>query len=116
MKRSAAICFLAGFLCLTLTPAARAQRAGKPAPPPATTEELLKSIKVPPGFKATIFAAPPQVNYPTCIDAAPTGEVFIGVDQMGSLGRQSDAGWVLRCTDPTGSGKADRIQTFAKMD
>jgi hypothetical protein len=78
--------------------AAAQQRAtnAKPVPPAASAEELLKGIKVPQGFKATIFAAPPQVSYPTCIDAAPTGgEVFIGIDQTGSLGKQADGGWVV---------------------
>jgi hypothetical protein len=84
----------------------------KPVPPSQTAEELLKGIKVPQGFKATIFAAPPQVSYPTCIDAAPTGgEVFIGIDQTGSLGKQADGGWVVRCTvDPGDTGKATAIK------
>src|SRR5690242_12299376 len=71
----------------------------KSVPPPPTVEDLLKSVKAPPGWRVTVFAMPPQVNYPTCIDAAPTGEVFVGVDQTGSLGHQPDAGWVLRCID-----------------
>jgi putative heme-binding domain-containing protein len=100
--------------------AAAQQRAtsAKPVPPSQTAEELLKGIKVPQGFKATIFAAPPQVSYPTCIDAAPTGgEVFIGIDQTGSLGKQADGGWVVRCTvDPGDTGKATAIKVFARMD
>ncbi len=72
--------------------------------------------KVPEGFEATIFAQPPEVNYPACLCAAPTGEVFVGVDRQGSLGRKPGQGMVLRCIDSNGDGVADKINTFAKMD
>ncbi|MGE3806291.1 MAG: CotH kinase family protein, partial [Gemmataceae bacterium] len=45
------------------------------------------SVQVPPGFEATLFAAPPQVSYPVALAAAPTGEVYVAVDEQGSLGR-----------------------------
>ncbi len=41
----------------------------------------------------TVFAAPPNVSYVTCIAATPTGTLFIGIDEDGSLGlrRERDA-------------------------
>lgn len=76
----------------------------------------LKDVKVPDGFQATLFGTPPDVNYPVCLAAAATGEVFVGVDEQGSLGKEPGRGKVLRCIDTDGDGQADKINTFAKMD
>jgi putative heme-binding domain-containing protein len=76
----------------------------------------LSGVKVPPGFEKTLFAGPPDISYPTCIAAVPTGEVFVGVDQNGSLDTQPDRGFVVRCLDTDGDGVADKFNVFAKMD
>jgi len=80
--------------------------------PPAS----IADVKAPDGFNVTMFGAPPEVNYPVCITAAATGEVFVGVDEMGSLGKEEGRGKVLRCIDTDGDGTADQINEFAKMD
>ena len=94
--------------------------AAAPAPgsarPAAPKNRLLAGIKVPPGFEVTLFAAPPEVHYPTCLTAAPTGEVFVGVDENGSIDAKAERGRVLRCLDDDGDGTADRINVFARMD
>lgn len=82
----------------------------------ASTDPLLIGVKVPAGYEALVFAAPPEVNYPTCLAAAPTGELFVGVDENGSLDRAPNRGRVVKCTDTDGDGRADRFQDFAKMD
>jgi putative heme-binding domain-containing protein len=94
---------------------ASSQQAAKSASS-SSTDRLLAGMKPPPGYELTMFAAPPEVNYPTCLTASPSGELFIGVDPDGSLGREVGRGKVLRLVDSTGSGKADRINEFAKMD
>ena len=76
----------------------------------------LADVQVPDGFQATLFGNPPEVNYPACLTAAATGEVFVGVDEQGSLGKESGRGKVLRCIDTDGDGKADQVNVFAKMD
>jgi putative membrane-bound dehydrogenase-like protein len=76
----------------------------------------IADVKVPDGFQATLFGTPPDVNYPVCLAAAATGEVFVGVDEQGSLGKEAGRGKVLRCIDTDGDGQADKINTFAKMD
>ncbi len=73
-------------------------------------------VQAPDDFEVTMFAAPPQVNYPVCLTAAATGEVFVGVDEQGSLGKKPGGGKVLRCIDLDGDGKADQVNEFAKMD
>lgn len=72
--------------------------------------------KPPPGFEITLFGAPPTVNYPVCIAAAPTGELFVGVDKQGSLGKKPGQGKILRCVDTDADGKADKFTTFAEVD
>ncbi len=76
----------------------------------------IADVRAPAGFNVTLFGAPPQVNYPVCLTAAPTGEVFVGVDKTGSLGKEKGMGYVLRCLDTDGDGQADQINEFAKMD
>ena len=86
------------------------------APPAAGAEKNLAEVKVPAGFGVTMFAGPPNVSYPTCIAATPSGPVFVGVDQNGSLDRKPGRGWVVRCVDADGDGVADQFTVFAKMD
>ena len=73
-------------------------------------------VKTPAGFNVSLFGAPPEVTYPVCLTAAVTGEVFVGVDEQGSLGKDPDGGRVLRCIDTDGDGQADKINVFAEMD
>ena len=82
----------------------------------ADEKKALNDIQMPPGFQATLFGSPPEVNYPVCLTAAATGEVFVGVDEQGSLGKEPGRGKVLRCVDTNGDGIADQINEFAKMD
>ena len=76
----------------------------------------INGVRAPEGFEVTLFAAPTEVNYPVCLTAASTGEVFVGIDEQGSLGKEKGRGRVVRCIDTDGDGKADEIKTFAKMD
>jgi putative membrane-bound dehydrogenase-like protein len=79
-------------------------------------KSLLAGIKAPEGFSVSLFAAPPAVGYPTCLAAAPSGELFVGIDENGSLGAAANRGRVLRCIDTDGDGEADEFKTFATMD
>ena len=76
----------------------------------------ISDVQAPDGFTVALFGAPPDVNYPVCLAAAATGEVFVGVDEQGSLGKEAGRGKVLRCIDTDGDGQADIINTFATMD
>ncbi len=59
---------------------------------------------------------PPDANYPTCLCPAPTGEVFIGSDPQGSLGKTPGMGRVIRAIDTKGTGKADSFNIFCEID
>lgn len=79
-------------------------------------QAAVDDVKTPPGFATTMFGIPPEVNYPVCLTTAASGEVFVGVDEMGSLGKEPGRGKVLRCIDTDGDGTADSINEFARMD
>ncbi len=82
---------------------------------------LLTSIEawtatVPEGLQSTVFAGPDIVPSPACLCAAPTGEVFVGVDENGSLGKKPGKGRIVRLIDDDHDGKADRHTIFARVD
>src|SRR5436190_22565519 len=81
--------------------------------PPDDEAQLLQGVKAPPGFTVTVFAAPPDVGYPTCVAAAPDGTLFVGIDENGSLDAKPGRGRIVRCLDTDGDGRADHFSTFA---
>jgi len=78
--------------------------------------DLPKGVTVPAGFQVTLFAAPTNIGYPTCLAAAPTGELYVGIDENGSIDAKAGRGRVVRCIDRDGDGVADEFKTFAEMD
>ena len=73
---------------------------------------LLAEVKLPEGFEATVFAAPPAVNYPVFVAAAPNGDVYVSVDKNGSLDRAPHRGAIYRLRDVDGDGRADESKLF----
>ena len=73
---------------------------------------LLAEVKVPADFRATIFAAPPAVNYPVFVSAAPDGTLYVSSDGNGSLGRDPWRGRIVRLRDLDGDGHADESKLF----
>ena len=53
---------------------------------------------------------------PACIAAAATGEVFVGVDLLGSLGKGPGKGRIVRLVDTDHDGKADQHTVYAELD
>src|SRR4051812_7408317 len=95
-----------------MTIAARADEPGGGPKGPSVPH----GVKAPPGVRVTMFGAPPEVHYPTCLAVSASGEVFVGVDENGSLDAKAGRGRVLRCVDLDDDGTADRINVFAQMD
>ena len=75
-------------------------------------QDILKDIKVPEGFEAKLYAAPPAVNYPTFVATAPNGDVYVSVDKNGSLDRAPKRGAIMKLRDLDGDGRADQSQYF----
>lgn len=79
---------------------------------PEREASLLKEVKVPDGFAASIFAVPPAVNYPVFVAAAPDGVLYVSSDKNGSLDRGPGRGRVLRVKDTDGDGHGDEVKQF----
>jgi putative membrane-bound dehydrogenase-like protein len=77
---------------------------------------ILRDVKVPDGFEATVFAAPPAVNYPVFVAATVDGTLFVSSDGNGSLGRDPARGRVIRLRDLDGDGRADESKVFCEVD
>ncbi|MGN7723097.1 DUF7133 domain-containing protein [Chitinophaga sp. 22620] len=70
----------------------------------------------PPGLTTTRFAGPDITPSPACLAVAPTGEVFVGVDMIGSLGKDPGKGRILKLVDKDNDGKMDEHTEFAVVD
>ncbi len=79
---------------------------------PASADPRLADVKVPEGFEARVFAAPPAVNYPVYVAASPEGDVYVSVDRNGSLDREPHRGSVVKLSDLDGDGRADQAKLF----
>jgi putative membrane-bound dehydrogenase-like protein len=90
---------------------------GRGSPSQPIDERTFRAaVGAPEGFEVSLFAAPPKVAYPVALAAGPAGEVFVAVDEQGSVGRAPGGGKVLRCFDTDGDGKVDEVSVFARME
>ncbi|TWT91515.1 DUF7133 domain-containing protein [Stieleria varia] len=83
---------------------------------PREEAEILRDVRVPDGFEATVFASPPAVNYPVFVAASVDGTLFVSSDGNGSLGRDPGRGRVIRLRDLDGDGRADETKVFCTAD
>ena len=83
---------------------------------PETAAAIRAAVKAPAGFTVTAFAAPPVVNYPTCVTATHDGVVFVCVDRNGSLQADTGMGYIVRLVDKDRNGEADEYTVFAALD
>lgn len=79
------------------------------------TEKRFPPLQLPAGFRATLFACDPLIEYPSALAAGPTsGTVFVAIDYMTGLGTaivRRDEIRLLEDTD--GDGYADRATVYA---
>lgn len=64
----------------------------------------------------TPFTGSDLTPSPACLAVAPSGEVYVGVDMIGSLGKKPGKGRILKLTDSNNDGKVDQHTTFAVVD
>lgn len=62
------------------------------------------------------FATSELTPSPACLAVAPTGEVFVGVDKIGSLGKEPGKGSIVKLIDSDNDGKVDKHTQFAAVD
>jgi putative membrane-bound dehydrogenase-like protein len=80
------------------------------------TEKRFPPLRVPPGFKATLFACDPLVEYPSAIALGPRpGTLFVAADYMTGLGTEIVRRDELRLLEDTdGDGYADKVTVYAQ--
>ena len=64
----------------------------------------------------TAFAGYDIVPSPACLATDPYGDVYVGVDMMGSLGKEPGTGSIIKLIDSDKDGKADLYSEYAKVD
>ena len=76
----------------------------------------IAKAEVPPELESIQFSGPKITPSPACLCAAATGEVFVGVDMLGSLGKGPGKGKIIRLIDADGDGVADKHTVYANID
>ena len=71
---------------------------------------------VPSELESSRFSDSDLTPSPACLCAHPNGDVFVGVDMLGSLGKGAGKGKVVRLRDTDHDGKADEHTDFANLD
>jgi len=64
----------------------------------------------------TKFSGSDLTPSPACLAVAATGEVYVGVDLLGSLGKGPGKGRIVRLLDTNNDGKADQHTIYAEVD
>ena len=82
----------------------------------AISDSLAQALSWPDELSITYFAGPEVTPSPACLAVAPTGEVFAGVDMMGSLGKDPGKGAIIKLVDCNHDGVADQHTQFAVVD
>ncbi len=116
--RNAPLLVAIRILILGLFPVLTLAQEGDKSKPPLTgpeTEKRFPPLKVPPGFKATLFACDPLIEYPSVMSAGPRpGAVFVAVDYMTGLGTEITRRSEVRLVEDTdGDGYADKATLYA---
>ena len=71
---------------------------------------------LPPELEQTTLSGSDITPSPACLSAHPNGDVFVGVDMCGSLGKGPGKGRIVRLRDTDNDGKADEHTIFATLD
>jgi putative membrane-bound dehydrogenase-like protein len=91
-------------------------KSGRIVPDTAHERKVLAQMKAPEGFSMVTFAGPPYAMYPTVVEPAPDGSVYVGVDLNLAQGAVKGRGRVMRLVDDDNDGRADRYSIFVDAD
>lgn len=80
------------------------------------SDSLNKTLQWPADLMINVFSGPDLTPSPACMAVAPTGEVYVGVDMIGSLGKEMGKGKIVRFVDCNQDGIADSHTVFAELD
>ncbi|MCI0640641.1 MAG: hypothetical protein L0Y70_16325, partial [Gemmataceae bacterium] len=107
--RVVGLCFGVAFACLFFA------AAGDPPKTGPATEKRFPPLQLPQGFRATLFACDPLIEYPSVIAAGPrAGAVYVAIDYMTGLGEAIVRRDEIRLVEDTdGDGYADKATVYA---
>ena len=67
-------------------------------------------------LEKTLYSDHTKTPCPAVIAASPYGDVFVGVDQQGSLGKKINMGVIKRLRDTNNDGIADQVTDYVLID
>ena len=73
-------------------------------------------LGLPEELEATLFSSKDLTPCVACLSVAPTGEVYAGIDQIGSLGKGAGHGRIIRLIDEDQDGVSDSHTIYAEID
>src|SRR5262245_59188253 len=113
--RSAPRCTLPAAVCWAALACVVSLGTAKPPQTGPATEKRFPPLKLAPGFKATLFACDPLIEYPSVIAGGPRpGTLFVAVDYMTGLGTDIVRRSEIRLIEDTdGDGYADKGTVYA---
>lgn len=82
----------------------------------AFIDSLATKLDWPDDLEITGFSGPELTPSPSCLAVAPTGEVYVGVDMIGSLGKDPGKGMIMRLVDCNNDGIIDRHTVYARVN
>lgn len=79
-------------------------------------DSLAAALEWPQDLSITPFTGPDITPSPACLAVSPQGDVYVGVDMMGSLGKKQGMGKIVKLVDCNQDGIVDSYTTFAEAD
>lgn len=80
------------------------------------TDSLQSSLKWPDNLDIQVFADADLVPSPASLAVSASGDVYVGVDMIGSLGKEMGKGAIIKLIDCNGDGILDDYTVFAEVD
>ncbi|WP_162342861.1 DUF7133 domain-containing protein [Cyclobacterium salsum] len=82
----------------------------------ASLDSLSQALGWPGELAVQAFSGPDLTPSPACLAVSPYGEVYVGVDAIGSLGKTPGKGRIVKLIDKDNDGEADEHTVFAEVD
>ena len=82
----------------------------------ASIDSLATKLDWPKDLQITGYTGPSLTPSPACLSVAATGEVYVGVDMIGSLGKTPGKGMIIRLTDCNNDGIIDSHTEYAQVN
>lgn len=82
----------------------------------ASIDSLASKLNWPKDLEIEGYTGPHLTPSPACLAAAATGEVYVGVDMIGSLGKTPGKGMIVRLVDCNNDGVIDSHTNYAQVN